>query len=103
MVMAMDEDREDSMMISSAPDPPYIPPPDLFNRGIFYEDQESVIGEEMETFSDELAEDGEGPTAQVEQTAQPNNFFLFPDEKFFLLYCYAHGIMRPKVLCNCNL
>jgi hypothetical protein len=24
-------------------------------------------------------------------------FFPFPDEKFFLLYCYAHGIMRPKV------
>ncbi|CAB3986161.1 Hypothetical predicted protein [Paramuricea clavata] len=22
--------------------------------------------------------------------------FPFPDEKFFLLYCYAHGIMRPK-------
>ena len=25
------------------------------------------------------------------------DFFPFPDEKFFLLYCYAHGIMRPKV------
>ena len=24
-------------------------------------------------------------------------FFPFPDGKFFLLYCYAHGIMRPKV------
>ncbi|CAB3984659.1 Hypothetical predicted protein [Paramuricea clavata] len=23
-------------------------------------------------------------------------FFPFPDEKFFLLYCYAHRIMRPK-------
>lgn len=103
MVMAMDEDREDSMLISRATEPPYIPPPDLFNRDILDEDQESVIGEEMETISDELAEDGEGPTAQAEQTTQPNNFFPFPDEKFFLLYCYAHGIMRPKVLCNCNL
>ena len=26
-----------------------------------------------------------------------NTFYPFPDEKFFLLYCYSHGIMRPKV------
>ena len=26
-----------------------------------------------------------------------STFYPFPDEKFFLLYCYAHGIMRPKV------
>ena len=26
-----------------------------------------------------------------------NTFHPFPDEKFFLLYCYSHGIMRPKV------
>ena len=25
-----------------------------------------------------------------------NTFYPFPDEKF-LLYCYSHGIMRPKV------
>ncbi|XP_028417046.1 uncharacterized protein LOC114541311 isoform X2 [Dendronephthya gigantea] len=24
------------------------------------------------------------------------DFYPFPDEKFFLLYCYAHSIMRPK-------
>ena len=29
-------------------------------------------------------------------------FFPFPDEKFFLLYCYAHGIMRPKVRARFN-
>lgn len=28
-------------------------------------------------------------------------FYPFPDEKFFLLYCYAHGIMRPKVRNTC--
>ena len=26
-----------------------------------------------------------------------STFYPFPDEKFFLLYCYSHGIMRPKV------
>ena len=31
--------------------------------------------------------------------AEPDNddFFPFPNEKFFLLYCYAHSVMRPKV------
>ena len=28
-------------------------------------------------------------------------FYPFPDENFFLLYCYAHGIMRPKVRNTC--
>ena len=26
-----------------------------------------------------------------------DDFFPFPNEKFFLLYCYAHSVMRPKV------
>jgi hypothetical protein len=25
------------------------------------------------------------------------DFSPFPSEKFFLLYCYAHSVMRPKV------
>ena len=33
----------------------------------------------------------------VEVQSDEQEFFPFPDEKFFLLYCYAHGIMRPKV------
>ena len=32
-----------------------------------------------------------------EHCTEKGAFFPFPDEKFFLLYCYAHGIMRPKV------
>ena len=28
-------------------------------------------------------------------------FYPFPDEKFFLLYCCAHGIMRSKVRNTC--
>jgi hypothetical protein len=30
-------------------------------------------------------------------TDAKNTFYPFPDEKFFLLYCYSHGIIRPKV------
>ena len=32
-----------------------------------------------------------------EHCTEKGAFFPFPDEKFFLSYCYAHGIMRPKV------
>ena len=28
---------------------------------------------------------------------EDEDFYPFPNEKFFLLYCYAHSIMRPKV------
>ena len=47
--------------------------------------------------------------AEAEQLIDENadkDFFPFPSEKFFLLYCYAHSIMRPKVrtafFCNTN-
>ena len=47
--------------------------------------------------------------AEAEQIIDENadkDFFPFPSEKFFLLYCYAHSIMRPKVrtafFCNTN-
>ena len=28
---------------------------------------------------------------------EDDDFYPFPNEKFFLLYCYAHSIMQPKV------
>ena len=37
---------------------------------------------------------------EAEQIIDENadkDFFPFPSEKFFLLYCYTHSIMRPKV------
>ena len=99
MAMVIDEDRV-QRCIDTPDGRPYTSP--SFSAGISNEDQESVNGEEMETFSDEISEDEEDLTTRTEpgagETAQANNFFPFPDEKFFLLYCYAHGIMRPKVL-----
>lgn len=39
-----------------------------------------------------------GSNADEDETVVPEKlFYPFPDEKFFLLYCYSHGIMRPKV------
>ena len=32
-----------------------------------------------------------------DEASAGQEFFPFPNEKFFLLYCYAHSIMRPKV------
>ena len=69
---------------------------------------ELVSDKEMEggEFSDDagqtLEAKDEGQTLLAEEMvhSDANNFFPFPDEKFFLLYCYALGIMRPKVLFN---
>ena len=94
MVMARDEDREDRMIRSSAAaDPPY-----LLHEGypLDVEPEEEMTDSMGSELSDDS--DQEGQTAQTEERAQTrNNFYPFPDEKFFLLYCYAHGIMRPKV------
>ena len=41
--------------------------------------------------------------ASAQFPSEELEFFPFPDEKFFLLYCYAHGIMRPKVSIKCRI
>ena len=55
------------------------------------EAQELVANSEI---SDEIFDDS---FISVDVQSDEQEFFPFPDEKFFLLYCYAHGIMRPKV------
>lgn len=51
---------------------------------------EDIPDDTSETLDDILDDNAREPFSEPE-------FFPFPDEKFFLLYCYAHGIMRPKV------
>ena len=94
MVMARDEDREDCMIRSSAAaDPPFFL---LHERYPLDVEPKEEMADSMDS---ELSDDSdqEGQTAQTEERAQTHNFYPFPDKKFFLLYCYAHGIMRPKV------
>ena len=64
------------------------------NSNLTLSDDEGPEPEEMglmeEIFS---CEQEEFSAAQPES----DDFFPFPNEKFFLLYCYAHSVMRPKV------
>ena len=59
-------------------DPPY--PEDEMEVNEFQENEIPVLNNE------DNGTDGED-----------DDFYPFPNEKFFLLYCYAHSIMRPKV------
>ena len=107
MIMAGDEPVIEDRMIVSSSDPPYAPP-DFFEKFNLDANHELVSDEEMEVgeFSDDASQtleaEDEGQTLPAEEMVHgnANNFFPFPDEKFFLLYCHAHGIMRPKVLFN---
>ena len=89
MIMAGDEPLIEDHMIMSSSDPPYAPP-DFFEKVNLDANHELVSDEEME------GDEGQTLPAEEMVHGDANNFFPFPDEKFFLLYCYAHGIMRPK-------
>ena len=43
----------------------------------------------------ETSKDEEDISLYYEEDAE--NFFPFPSELFFLLYCYVHNVMKPKV------
>jgi hypothetical protein len=64
---------------------------DVYGRNGISSDEESMPDDDM----------GEVIfNAEAEQLIDENadkDFFPFPSEKFFLLYCYAHRIKRPKV------
>ena len=47
--------------------------------------------------SDNISETSGSPQAEQEASTQPDSYFPFPSEIFFLLYSYAHNITRPKV------
>ena len=58
-------------------------------------DQASDLDNDLDGLADEYeSEDGEN--------AGEGDFFPFPDEMFFLLYCYVHNIMRHKVKYGIN-
>ena len=65
--------------------------------GIF--DQESDFEDD---FDDSVGyEDTDnGETVYDHNAGEQDDFFPFPDEMFFLLYCYVHNIMRHKVEYN---
>ena len=88
--------------------------PDLYNDNDIEPDFHPILAatinpvamneqESKEHFSDEeeIVQTPPGdPDSQPEtnpSTDAKNTFYPFPDEKFFLLYCYSHGIMRLKV------
>ena len=58
-------------------------------------DEEPTIDDMEDLFLD----GGQGQVDDMDANAD-ESFFPFPSEKFFLLYCYAHGVMRPKVKGN---
>ncbi len=86
MFMARSEDRDDFMIVSNVADQP----PDRFDRANLSEDNEADLDQEMvESVCSDDSEDltaQEEERARVEKKAPVNSFFLFPDEKFFLLY-----------------
>ena len=68
--------------------------------GLAYDDSQYLSEVELdeEMFSEEGAE--EEPLFNMDEIVSDeadDAFFPFPSETFFLLYCYAHSIMRPKV------
>ena len=64
------------------------PPSDIIDDEI--PDEETVM---EATFTFEQDERDQVAVTEPES----DDFFPFPNEKFFLLYCYAHSVMRPKV------
>ena len=50
---------------------------------------------QSETSEDDSLYDEEDKSEGNNEDAE--NFFPFPSELFFLLYCYVHNVMKPKV------
>ena len=50
---------------------------------------------QSETSEDDSLYDEEDESEGDNEDAE--NFFPFPSELFFLLYCYVHNVMKPKV------
>ena len=64
----------------------HLPDDDCFSEDMReYQDDEDNLHEPID----------ERPCSDDEQDG--NEFYPFPSEMFFLLYCYTHGIMRSKV------
>jgi hypothetical protein len=57
------------------------------------EDIPEAHGESDDEMFNKISDDN----ASVQLPSEELGFFPFPDDNFFLLYCYAHDIMRPKV------
>lgn len=64
--------------------------------------QDSIEGRQEEDSDSEIMNEMFDNTTTDQSPSEDLQFFPFPDERFFLLYCYAHGISRPKVLKICN-
>lgn len=88
-VMADDENWENDC----APTPHIRPPQPQMPQPAVFED----MREAHEESDGEMFNEISGNDASEQLPSEELEFFPFPDEKFFLLYCYAHGIMRPKV------
>ena len=62
----------------------------------------TLVHSDEESFDDfEEMQDDEFPPLNADFDNTDEDFYPFPSEKFFLLYCYAHSIMRPKVNISC--
>jgi hypothetical protein len=95
-IMEIDEEIDNSFPTETVPEiPPFFP----------FTSQGSNQQEMMATpliFEDDSQDNPSSPIqhemdAEDNVNEKSNLFYPFPDEKFFLLYCYSHGIMRPKV------
>ena len=64
--------------------------------------QNSIEVRQEEDFYNETTNEIFQNTIAEQSPSEDLEFFPFPDEKFFLLYCYAHGISRPKVHKICH-
>ncbi|CAB4016525.1 Hypothetical predicted protein [Paramuricea clavata] len=92
--MVIDEEIDNSFPTKTVPEiPPFFP---FTSQG----DQQEMMATPL-IFEDDSQDNPSSPIqhemdAEDNVNEKSNLFYPFPDEKFFLLYCYSHGIMRPK-------